>query len=51
MIAHPGETKELHVSFHYSPLPSGEDVTVSFEHAVTVGGKPVKLRPLALRKN
>ena len=50
VIAHPGESKELHVSFHYSPLPSGEDVTLGFEHAVTVGGKPVKLRPLALRK-
>ncbi len=50
VIAHPGETRELHVTFRYSPLPSGEDVTLRFDGALTVGGKPLKPAPLALRK-
>jgi hypothetical protein len=51
VIVHGGESKQLHVSFHYSPMPSGEDVSVLFEGAVTVGGKRARLAPLQLRKN
>ena len=50
VIAHPGETKELHVAFRYSPLPAGEDVAVIFDGAVTIGGHAAKLPPLLLRK-
>ena len=50
IIVHPGEAREFHVNFHYSPLPSGEEVAVRFERALTVGGKPVNLPPLVLRK-
>jgi hypothetical protein len=50
VIAHPGETRELHVGFHYSPLVAGEDVAVTFDGAVTAGGRPLKLAPIVLRK-
>jgi hypothetical protein len=51
VIVHGGESKQVHVSFHYSPMVSGEDVTLLLEGAVTVGGKRARLPPLALRKN
>ncbi len=51
VIAHPGESRELHVSFRYSPLVHGEDVQVVLANAVTVGGHAVKLPPLLLRKH
>lgn len=50
IIAHPGETRELHVNFHYTALPRGEEVSLTFERALTVGGKPLSLPPLVLRK-
>jgi hypothetical protein len=50
VIAHPGEQKELHVGFRYSPLTSGEDVALVFDGAVTIGGHAAKLPPLLLRK-
>jgi hypothetical protein len=50
VIALPGETRELHVSFRYSPLVHGEDVQVILANALTVGGKPLKLPPIVLRK-
>jgi hypothetical protein len=50
VIAHPGETKELHVAFRYSPLPSGEDVELLLDKALTVGGKRLKLPPIGLRR-
>ena len=36
VIAHAGETRELHVAFQYSPLPSGEDVELVLDKALTV---------------
>jgi hypothetical protein len=51
VIAHPGETRELHVAFRYSPLVHGEEVTLLFDRALTVGGKPARLGPVVLRKN
>ncbi|MCU1278645.1 MAG: hypothetical protein JWM53_2191 [bacterium] len=50
VIAHPGETRELHVSFRYSPLVHGEDVQVMLDKALTVGGARVKLAPIVLRR-
>jgi hypothetical protein len=50
VIAHPGETRELHVSFRYSPLVHGEDVEVILDKALTVGGARVKLAPIVLRR-
>lgn len=50
VIAHPGETRELHVAFRYGPLVHGEDVQVVFDGALTVGGRPAKIGPLLLRK-
>jgi hypothetical protein len=50
VIAQPGETRELHVSFRYSPLVHGEDVQLILERALTVGGHAVKLPPIVLRK-
>ena len=51
VIALPGETREFHVSFRYSPLVHGEDVQVILANALTVGGHPVKLPPISLRKH
>jgi hypothetical protein len=51
VIAQANETRRLHVAFHYSPLPRGEDVQLSFDGAVTVGGHAVKVAPLKLRQN
>ena len=51
VIALPGETRELHVSFRYTPLVHGEDVQVLLANALTVGGKPVRLPPILLRKH
>lgn len=51
VIVRAGESKELHVGFHYSPLQSGEDVTLLFEKALTISGRFVRLPPLPLRKN
>jgi hypothetical protein len=39
------------VSFRYTPLVHGEDVQVILANALTVGGKPVKLSPILLRKH
>ena len=50
VITHPGESKEFHVIFHYSQLPSGEDVSLKLDRALKVGDKLVKLPPIALRK-
>jgi hypothetical protein len=50
VIAHPGETRELHVSFRYSPLVHGEDVQLILDKALTVGGARVKLAPIVLRR-
>jgi hypothetical protein len=50
VIAHPGETRELHVSFRYSPLVHGEDVQVLLDKVLTVGGARVKLQPIVLRR-
>ena len=50
VIAHPGETRELHVSFRYSPLVHGEDVQLILDKALTVGGARVKLSPIVLRR-
>ena len=50
VIALPGETRELHVSFRYSPLVHGEEVQVILANAVTVGGRAVKLPPIVLVK-
>ncbi|MGZ3408431.1 MAG: hypothetical protein ACXVAN_18400 [Polyangia bacterium] len=50
VIAHPGETRELHVSFRYSPLVHGEDVELLLDKALTVGGARVKLAPIVLRR-
>jgi hypothetical protein len=50
VIALPGETRELHVSFRYSPLVHGEEVQVILANALTVGGHAVKLPPIVLRK-
>jgi hypothetical protein len=46
VIVHAGEAKKFHVSFHYSPMPSGEDVQILFDRAI----KGVSLPPLPLRK-
>jgi hypothetical protein len=51
LLVRPGESRELHVRFRYSPLAPGEDVEVAFERALSVAGRPLKLGPLALRKN
>jgi len=51
VIAHPGESKELHIIFHYTKLPGGEDVSLRFDRALKVGDKLVKPPPIALRKN
>jgi hypothetical protein len=51
VIAQPGETRELHVSFRYSPLVHGEDVQLLLDRALTVGGHAVKLPPMTLRKH
>ena len=51
VIALPGETRELHVSFRYSPLVHGEDVQVVLANAVTIGGRPAKFSPITLRKH
>jgi hypothetical protein len=50
VIVHAGESKQLQVVFHYSPMPSGEDVAVILEGAVSAGGRRLKLPPLPLRK-
>jgi hypothetical protein len=50
VIIHAGESKKFKVSFHYSPMPSGEDVAILFERAVKVEGRVVALPPLPLRK-
>jgi len=50
VIAHPGETRELHVSFRYSPLVHGEDVQLVLANAVTIGGHAAKFAPMTLRK-
>ncbi|HEX8951178.1 MAG TPA: hypothetical protein VF945_05000 [Polyangia bacterium] len=50
VIALPGETRELHASFRYSPLVHGEEVQLLLANAVTVGGHAVKLPPIVLRK-
>ncbi len=50
VIAHPGETREMHVSFRYSPLVHGEDVQLILDKALTVGGARVKLQPIVLRR-
>jgi hypothetical protein len=50
VIVHPGEARELHVGFHYSPLDAGEEVAVTFDGAVSAGGRPLKLAPIVLRK-
>jgi hypothetical protein len=46
VIVHAGETKKFNVSFHYSPMPSGEDVQLLLDRAI----KGVSLPPLPLRK-
>jgi hypothetical protein len=51
LLVQPGETRELHVRFRYSPLAPGEDVELVFESALSAGGRPLKLMPLSLRKN
>jgi hypothetical protein len=50
VIVHSGESKQLRISFHYSPLPSGEDVAVVLDGAVSAGGRPLKLPSLPLRR-
>jgi hypothetical protein len=50
VIAHPGETREFHVGFRYSPLVHGEDVEVVFDRAVKIGNQPARLPPIVLRK-
>ena len=50
VIALPGETRELHVSFRYSPLVHGEEVQVILANALTVGGHALKLPPIVLGK-
>jgi len=50
VIALPGETRELHVSFRYSPLVHGEDVQLLLANAVTIGGHAAKFAPMTLRK-
>jgi hypothetical protein len=50
VIAHPGQTRELHVTFHYTPLVAGEDVSLVLDDAVTVGGRAAHLPPVLLRK-
>lgn len=50
VIAHPGETRELHVSFRYGPLVHGEDVQLVVARALTVGGHQAALPPIVLRK-
>lgn len=50
VIAQPGETRELHVAFRYSPLVHGEDVQLLSANAVTIGGRPAKFAPMTLRK-
>jgi hypothetical protein len=50
VIAQPGEVRELHVSFRYSPLVHGEDVQLLSANAVTIGGHPAKFAPMTLRK-
>ena len=50
VIAQPGETRELHVSFRYSPLVHGEDAQIVLDKALTVGGRAVKLAPISLRR-
>jgi hypothetical protein len=51
VIVHAGEAKQLHVSFHYSPMPSGEDLKLLLESAFTVEGRRLKIAPLPIRKN
>jgi hypothetical protein len=51
VIAQAGETRRLHITFRYSPLPRGEDVELLFDGAVAVGGHAVKVAPLKLRRN
>ena len=51
VIALPGESRELHVSFRYMELVHGEDVQVILANALTVAGKPVRLPPILLRKH
>ena len=46
VIIHAGESKKFNVSFHYSPMPSGEDVQLLFDRAV----KGAQLPPLPLRR-
>ena len=50
VIALPGETRELHVSFRYSPLVHGEEVQVVLANALSVGGHALKLPPIVLVK-
>jgi hypothetical protein len=51
VIAHPGETRELHIAFRYTQLPHGEDVQLLFDGALTVGGRAAKIAPIVLRKD
>jgi hypothetical protein len=50
VIVHGGETKQLYVSFQYSPMSAGEDVSLLFDGAVAAEGRPLKIAPLPLRR-
>jgi hypothetical protein len=50
LVLHPGQSRELHVTFHYSPIDPGEDVSLLFDRALTVGGRSLHFEPVVLRR-
>lgn len=44
-----GQTRDIYVGFTYTGLETGEEVQVVLDHALTLGGKDLRLAPLVLR--
>lgn len=50
LVVPPGLSRKFRVTFRYSPLVSGEDVSVLLDRALTRGDRPVAVAPIVLRR-
>jgi hypothetical protein len=50
VVLHPGQSRELHVTFQYSPIDPGEEVSLLFDRALTLGGRSLHVEPIVLRR-
>jgi hypothetical protein len=50
VVVQPGGSREVRLSFHYGPMDAGEEVSILFSRALSIGGKPVKLDSIVFRK-